>query len=298
MERAGAIAATRFQRVVQLPGRGQLVVADYPGPPGAPALVLLHGITLNADLNWFGVVPTLRRHFRVIAVDQRGHGLGLPCPGPFRLEDCADDVAALANALDIDRLIPVGYSMGGLVAQLIWRRHPQLTAGLVLCATTREVSGSPLERVMSTMMSSFVTAVRWLPATYALRADVIGASLLDHDSDPKARQWALAQMRRTPLRTALSAMNAACEFNSKAWVGTVDVPTAVVLTKHDRVVPPRRQLELAMAVRCSKIYELTGDHGVFVAAPARFSVSVLQACLSVTAGASGQAAGTSSLTAS
>jgi 3-oxoadipate enol-lactonase len=300
MDLAGTtVVAMRFQRVVRLPGRGQTVVWDYPGPPGAPVVVLLHGLTLNAELNWYAAIPALRRHCRVIALDQRGHGLGLPCPGPFRLEDCADDVAALANALDIDRLIPVGYSMGGLVAQLMWRRHSQLTAGLVLCATTREVSGSPLERAMSTMMSSFVTAVRWLPATYALRADVIGASLLDRDSDSRSRKWALAQMRRTPLRTALAAMNAACVFNSKSWIGSVDVPTAVVVNNRDRVVPPRRQLELGLAIRGSHIYEVNGDHGVFVAAPARFSSALGRACVAVAGGADGQAAtGAPSLTAS
>ena len=50
------------------------------------------------------------------------------------LEECADDVVALADELGIDTFIPVGFSMGSLVAQLVWRRHPDRTEGLVLCA--------------------------------------------------------------------------------------------------------------------------------------------------------------------
>ena len=43
--------------------------------------------------------------------------------GRFRLDDCADDVVALADELAIDRFVPVGYSMGGPIAQLIWKQH-------------------------------------------------------------------------------------------------------------------------------------------------------------------------------
>jgi 3-oxoadipate enol-lactonase len=82
----------------------------------------------------------------VLAFDQRGHGRGLGWAGGYNLEDCADDVAAVAAALGIDRLIVAGYSMGGLIAQLVWRRHRPLTAGLVLCATARNMAGSPSAR--------------------------------------------------------------------------------------------------------------------------------------------------------
>ena len=48
----------------------------------------------------------------------------------------ADDTAAVARALDVERPILVGYSMGGAIAQAAWHRHPDLVAGLVLCATS------------------------------------------------------------------------------------------------------------------------------------------------------------------
>ena len=73
----------------------------------------------------------------MVAPDLRGHGRGIRSRRPFRLEDCADDLAALVEQLGCGPVVVVGYSMGGLVAQLLWRRHPDLVAGLVLCSTAR-----------------------------------------------------------------------------------------------------------------------------------------------------------------
>ena len=89
-------------------------------------VLLLHGWTANADLNYFTCYRPLGEHFRVVAIDHRGHGRGIRKRKAFRLEDCADDAAALCDLLGIDRVIPIGYSMGGTIAQLMWRRHPQL----------------------------------------------------------------------------------------------------------------------------------------------------------------------------
>ena len=56
--------------------------------------------------------------------------------------DCADDVAAMADIVGVDRFVPVGYSMGGAVAQLVWRRHRRRVGGLVLCATASQFNGT------------------------------------------------------------------------------------------------------------------------------------------------------------
>jgi 3-oxoadipate enol-lactonase len=266
--------------VLDLPGRGRNVVHDVPGPSDAPPLVLLHGAALTATLNWAGVVDVLRRRHRLVLWDMRGHGNSLR-GGVFRLEDCADDVAAVAEALDLRGVIPVGYSMGGLVAQLVWRRHPGLVSGLVLCATSRNVSGSPWEQSVSLLMPGLVTAARWVPAAGVLGADVVGGALLDTDCDPLDRRWAMAEMRRTSLGDALSAMQAVCAFSSHSWIGSVDVPSAVVLTRRDRVVPPHRQLKLARAIPGSTTVAVDGGHDVFLHAPGRFGAALTGACSAV-----------------
>lgn len=70
-------------------------------------------MTFTAELDWGKVMTPLARHFRVIALDLGGHGDGTSTGPLFRLEDCADDVAALAGTLGIGRFVAVGYSMGG-----------------------------------------------------------------------------------------------------------------------------------------------------------------------------------------
>ena len=284
MNSAGPISVLGRERDVTIPGRGRFVVWDAPGPPGAPVLVLFHGVTLNATLNWSGVVPALSRHYRVLTLDLPGHGRGIRSGVPFRLEDCADDVAAVAAAFGIPQLVPVGFSMGGMVAQLMWQRHPDLTAGLVLCSTARNVSGSVWERSAAMMIPGLMATAAWIPAMYPLGADVLGTSLLDGVTEAAPRRWAMEQMRRTSLLNAMSAVQAACQFTSHRWIGSVDVPTAVVVTNRDRIVPIRRQWKLADAVPGSVVHEIDAGHGVFLDAPDTFAAALLDACASVTSG--------------
>ena len=280
---------TTERRILELPGRGRAVVWDTPGPPGAPTLFLVHGVTLTAALNWGAIVESLGRQYRVVLVDQRGHGDGLS-GGVFRLEDCAGDLAAIAGQLGIERVVAVGYSMGGLIAQVLWRRHPHLVGGLVLCSTARNVSGSPWEQSASLMMPGLVTAAMWFPAALAMRADLIGSALLESECNPAQRRWALSEMRRTPLVNALSAIQAVAEFSSHSWIGSVDVPTAVVVTRHDRIVPPRRQWKLARALPAAAVVELDGGHDVFLHSPTRFGPAVESACATVCSDVPAQAA--------
>lgn len=287
-----AVHGASTTRLVRTADRGCFTVWDTPGPAGAPTLVLLHGVTLDVDLNFAGALPALARHFRVLAMDLRGHGEGAPARIPYRLEDCADDVAAVVCALDAGPVVPVGYSMGGIVAQIFWRRHRDLTAGLVLSATARNVSGSLFEQLTAMSMPFVVGVVGMLPPVFRLGADLVGAQLLGDGLDPDVRRATLARMRRMPLVTALAAMQAVCDFSSHRWIGEVDVPTAVVVTRHDRVVPPTRQWRLARALPGAEVIEVDGDHAVFLDAPGAFARALVDACLAVVARGDGSRDGT------
>lgn len=264
--------------VVDLPTHGPAAYWDSAGPPGAPTLILLHGVTLSAQLNWAGVAPWLVRRYRVLAVDLSGPGRGRVSG----LDQYADDVAALLRELAVTRVVPVGYSLGGLVAQLLWRRHPELTAGLVLCATSRNVAGAAWSRSVAQFLPAAAATMALMPGCHLLRADVLGASLLDTPVDAATRRWVQAEMRRTPLLTALTSVRAACDFSSHAWIGSVDVPGAIVLTRNDRIVPPQRQWKLAAALPGCSVHEVEGGHGVFLDAPDAFAAALLDACAAVT----------------
>jgi 3-oxoadipate enol-lactonase len=274
-------AAAPLTRLAELPGRGVTRVWECAGPPGAPTLMLIHGVTFTAELNWAKVFAPLSRHFHLLAIDLRGHGDGIRAGSRFRLEDCADDVAALAEALDINRFVAVGYSMGGMVAQLLYRRHAPLLSGLVLCATARNVLGSPMEKLAALALPTAAVAIQWNPLLQPMSAEFLGMTLLGSVEDPATARWARAQLRRTTLGTAISAVRAVSEFTSHSWIGEVDVPTAVVVTARDRIVPASRQMKLARAIPGASVHEVDADHAVCVTAPQLFTQALLQACWSV-----------------
>jgi 3-oxoadipate enol-lactonase len=265
---------------VEIPGKGELLAWQCPGPRRAPTLILLHGVAMTAELAWSQVIAELGKHFRVVAPDLRGHGDGLPSRQPYDLAECADDIAALADVLSIDRLVPVGYSMGGMVAQELWRRHRSLVSGMVLCASARNVRGSPMEQLAFIALPFLEASIRMSPVTNGLRAEPLEIAL--GDIPPEQRAWVRAQLHRTSLVTALSAIHASAAFSSHDWIGEVDVPTAVLVTTEDRLVPPSRQRRLANAVPGGLVLELAADHGVCINAPALFADALLQMSGAVT----------------
>ena len=268
-------------RPVHLPGRGTTFVRDLPGPPGAPTVVLLHGWTATADLNWFPSYEALGRHFRVVALDHRGHGRGIRSRRPFRLADCADDTAALAAVLGVERFIAVVYSMGGPIAQLAWKRHRDVVSGLVLCATgTRFARSDPRSQALFGGMYGLSMAARLTPAL--TRRRVMGDVVTRRLAGSPLGDWAGAELRRNDPASLLQAGAAIGRFDSREWITDVDVPTSVVVTKDDQLVSPHRQLALAKAIPGSMVFEVRGGHTVCVERPAAFVPVLVKACVAVT----------------
>src|SRR4029078_1051660 len=118
-------------RVVELCDRGSTYVVDSGPTAGGPTFVLLHSLACTGLLTWYPSLAMMRRFGRVVVFDQRWHGSGIASPH-FRLTDCADDVAALADELGVETFVPVGFSMGSLVAQQVWRPRAGEVGALVL----------------------------------------------------------------------------------------------------------------------------------------------------------------------
>lgn len=268
-------------RSVALPGRGTTFVRELPGPSGAPTLLLLHGWTASADLNWFTSFAALGRRYRVVAMDHRGHGRGIRARRRFRLSDCADDAAALVDALGTGPVIAVGYSMGGPVAQLLWRRHPEKVAGLVLCATTRAFASRTQEKVGFLAMGGASLASRLTPdlARRAIARRVLGS----RDDDCSLEAWIQREVARSDWTAVLEAGQAIGRFDSTPWAESIDVPTAVVATMRDGMVAPARQLAMARAIPGATVHPVQGDHTACVSDAGRFIPALLAACASVTA---------------
>ena len=267
-------------RRLKLGRRGTTFIRDTEGPPGAPTLFLLHGLGVSADLNWFRCYEPLSHHYRVIAMDHRGHGRGIRSSRPFRLADCADDVAAVADELGIDRFVPVGYSMGGPITQLVWRRHPDRVAGLVLCATARSFTPRRAsDRLLLTSLLGMSAAVRVTPLQ--LRAQVMSRVLRSRMHSTPLGRWASREVQRGDQATILQAAWAVGSFDSRRWITDVNAPTAVVVTVHDQLVPAWRQIKLANAIPGATVHRVMADHGACVLAAQVFVPGLLDACASV-----------------
>ena len=269
-------------RTVRLGGRGTTFIREIQGPPGAPTVLLLHGLSATADLNWFTAYDRLGRHFNVVAMDHRGHGRGIRTWRPFRLEDCADDVAALADVLGLDRIIAAGYSMGGPIAQLTWRRHRDLVDGLVLCATARSFANrDPRTRLLMAGLLPLSAAARMTPP--AVRTRVANTLINTRAQRRPMHEWAISELRRGDPASIMQAASAIGRFRSREWISEVDVPTAVVVTLNDQLVSPRRQLLLAESIEGATVHPVEGDHSACVMAAGRFVPALVAACHDVSA---------------
>ena len=279
--RGGGIAEPRLPpgRTIELPGRGTTFVRELAGPnPAAPTVMLLHGWTASADVNWFLSYFPLAEHFRVVALDHHGHGGGIRRRRMFRLEDCADDAAALADVLGIEQFIPVGYSMGGPIAQLLWRHHREKVIGLVLCATTSVFSESREERLSFMGLTGLAALARYTPMR--ARAWLTHQVYLQRKIG-EWEPWALEQAARHEWRTVLEAGRAIGRFSSTGWIGEIDVPTSTVITMRDRVVSVQRQIDLYRAIPGAEAYRVDGDHDACIANADVFVPTLIRAVTSV-----------------
>ena len=261
-------------RDIELPGRGRTSIREVHGPHGAPTLVLLHGLAATGRLNWFATLRSLSERFRVIVVDHRGHGRGIRTHH-FRLADCADDAVAIADHLGIESLVAVGYSMGGPIAKLCWSRHRDRVRGLVLCATANHFVRPEARGVASAVFPGMIVIARLLPGFFR---DRIIDGMTRGLPQGERRDFVRQEMESTDPATVMQATRALIRFSSHDWAAGIDVPTAVVITTEDQLVPPSRQYRLAASIPGAKIFEVAADHLACVRAASRFVPVLLAAC--------------------
>ncbi len=270
-------------RLLDLPGRGTTYVTDTPGPdPDSPTIVLLHALGCTGLLTWFPAIGPLSKRFRVVTLDLRWHGQGIT-DEEFSLYDCADDVAALIDVLDLRDVIIVGYSMGGVVAQRVWRQHGDKIQGLVLCSTTDKFQLSLVEHGFFAGMGTTMMGLRGMShsrtLTRAARAAADAADLVPDD----IQDWAIREFRSTSPWAVGQALAALGRHHSRPWLGRIDVPTAVVVTTKDHVIPAARQFALARAIPGATVHEVDSGHAACVLEAEKFVPALLEAVATVNA---------------
>jgi pimeloyl-ACP methyl ester carboxylesterase len=99
-------------------------------------VVLVHGLGLSSMKTWIKQVPELSKHFRVHTYDVRGFGQTNNPENKFSVQQHAYDLFALLNELKLDKVVLIGFSMGGWIAQQFVLDHPEKVSALVLSCTT------------------------------------------------------------------------------------------------------------------------------------------------------------------
>ncbi len=240
---------------LDLPGRGATVVTDV-GPRDAPALVLLHSVACTGLLTWYPALARLALRHRVVVFDQRWHGRGIRS-GEFRF--------AVA-----------GYSMGGMVAQLVARAEPERVTGLVLCSTASHFRRGLRQRVALDIFGRTLERLRERVRLIEQPRERL-ARLEDH-------RWALAEFRSTRPWEVAVAVDEIGRFDSTGWLHTLRLPTAVVVTTRDRFIAPEHQRSLARRIPDAATYDVAAGHAACVLAADRFVPALLAAVASVSAG--------------
>jgi 3-oxoadipate enol-lactonase/4-carboxymuconolactone decarboxylase len=155
---------------VEIRGLATHVAVD--GPPGAPAILLVHSLGCNLHV-WDAQVDALVRGFRVVRFDFRGHGLTEVGAGPCTLDELAADALAVLDALGIATAHVGGVSIGGMIAQAVAARAPERVLSLILCGTALAIPPPEMWRARAaTVRAEGVAAIadatlaRWVSPAY------------------------------------------------------------------------------------------------------------------------------------
>lgn len=124
----------------------------------APTVLAVHGITANSH-SWVAVARALGGGARLLAIDLRGRGRSNGLPGPFGLDAHSDDLLAVLDALELDRVTVAGHSLGAYIAARFTVRHPGRVTETVLVDGGLQIPGLAVENPRETVETFLGPAV-------------------------------------------------------------------------------------------------------------------------------------------
>lgn len=237
-------------------------------------LLLLTGLGY-AIWSWQRQIPEWSRGFRCIAVENRGTGRSPKPPGPYALEELADDAAEM---LDGRRAHVAGFSMGGYVAQLVALRHPHLVEKLVLICTG---TGGPEHVALPDETRAVWEAnAHRTPEEFA-RAGMplsFAPGWTDEHPDEFERLLHARLEHPTPPECWRAQYDACQEFVDRVTpVEEIRAPTLVVHGDADRIVPHENGVALARRIPDARLETFGGaGHLLFLERPERLNPLVAE----------------------
>jgi pimeloyl-ACP methyl ester carboxylesterase len=237
---------------VDLPTGVRLEYVEQGDPDGAP-VVMLHGFT-DSWRSYEPVLPLLPDGIRAVAVTQRGHGeSGRPDSG-YRIADLAADVVALIEALELDRPIVVGHSMGAWVALQVAIGAPSSVSALVLEGTFGRPAGNPV-------LEEFAREVAQLeePVAYEFAREFQAATTTQPIPE-ELLDMVSRESVKLPARLWRTLAEGFMEIDFTARLGSIEVPTLLLWGDQDAFIPRADQDYLLAGIPGSRltVYEGTG----------------------------------------
>lgn len=236
---------------------------------GSSVLLLLHAFPLHSGM-WRPQIDALSQRFRVIAPDVRGFGASDELPDALTMSTIAEDVWHLLDTLGVGKVVVCGLSMGGYAAFELWRRAPEVFAGLVL-ADTRATADTPEGREGREALAKATLA-----KGMAFVADDSIPKLLRNAPDPAVA----ADVRRIilegrPAAVAAALRGMALRADSTPSLASIDVPTLVLVGREDAITPPSVAETMAAAIPGATLQTLEGaGHLSNLDAPEAFTAAL------------------------
>jgi pimeloyl-ACP methyl ester carboxylesterase len=190
---------------------------------GAPLpVIFLHSAAGNTG-HWTAQLDHLRTRRRAVAIDLRGHGRSqAPRDGDFRIASMAEDVTAVVGALQIERYVVVGHSMGGAVALAHAGRHPDRTAGLFLLDPASDGRQIPADQAKG-MMAALRTD-GWADTVWAFWSPMLGPSTA------AVKDRLHADLRATAQATVVGPLDDLLTFDPTVPLGRYRGPRLTAIT--------------------------------------------------------------------
>jgi len=184
-----------------------------------------------------------------------GYGRSAPIE-PYTFKGLAQSCIALIEGLKCGQVVLVGHSMGGMVAQEVVARRPELVSRLVLCGTS-PAFGKPdgdWQREFIAQRTAPLDAGR----SMAELAETLVPQMIGPGSLPEGVRLATHCMGLVPAATYRRALECIVTFDRRANLGNILVPTLVLAGEHDRNAPPAVMKKMAAAIPNSTYFEMKG----------------------------------------
>jgi 3-oxoadipate enol-lactonase len=253
--------------------RGEFI-SYYEDIGSGEPLILLCG--LSADLQiWRFLVPELSRHFRVVAIDNCGAGRSSAPDQPYSIPEMANDVVELLNHLNIASANVVGWSMGGVIAQSIALTHPEKVKHLVLLGSFIAPDGM-LKNAITNWVNIRRSNMPYEQVVRHLARLVLSPALANNEPAYEAYiQAMVANPYRQSVQGFVRQAEALVGYIPPPQLGTLQIPTSVLVGEHDQLAPPYLSEQLAASIPNSTLRVLPGAHAGFVELPELYTQTLL-----------------------